>query len=104
MMKDVRTEIQEIGPYKVIELFFARSRLKAFVVVDNIALGASIGGVRVSPNVTLEEVKRLARTMTLKNSIAGLAHGGGKAGIIADQRSPEKEHYFRLFARSIADL
>lgn len=42
--------------------------------------------------------------MTLKNSIAGLAHGGGKAGIVADPRDPEKENYFRVFARMIKDL
>ncbi|MDI6801476.1 MAG: Glu/Leu/Phe/Val dehydrogenase [Thermodesulfovibrionales bacterium] len=96
--------IQQIGPSKVIQLFFPVSNFQAVVVVDNTALGPSIGGVRVSLNVTVEEVKRLARTMTMKNSIAGLPHGGGKAGIIADPRGPEKEHYFRIFAQAIKDL
>lgn len=96
--------IQEIGPFKVIELFFPVSDFKAVVVVDNIALGPSIGGVRVSLHVTVEEVKRLARTMTMKNSIAGLSHGGGKAGIIADPQDPRKEQYFRVFAQAIKEL
>ncbi len=96
--------IKEIGPSKVIQLFFPVSNLHAIVVVDNTALGPSIGGVRVSQDVTIEEVKRLARTMTMKNSIAGLPHGGGKAGIIADPRDPKKEHYFRIFAQAIKDL
>lgn len=71
--------ITEIGPSKVIQLFFPVSNFHAIVVVDNVALGPSIGGVRVSPDVTVDEVKRLARTMTMKNSVAGLPHGGGKA-------------------------
>jgi glutamate dehydrogenase/leucine dehydrogenase len=93
-----------LGPFKSVEIFFPLSDFRAFVVVDNIALGPSIGGVRVSPGVTMEEVRRLARTMTLKNSIAGLAHGGGKAGIVMDPRSSEKERCFRLFAQAVKDL
>jgi glutamate dehydrogenase/leucine dehydrogenase len=99
-----KSVIKEIGPSKVIQLFFPVSNFHAIVVVDNTALGPSIGGVRVSLDVTVEEVKRLARTMTMKNSIAGLPHGGGKAGIIADPGDPEKEHYFRIFAQAIKDL
>lgn len=95
-------EFDEIGPLRVTERYFPRSRFKVIVVVDNTALGPSIGGVRVSKEVSVEEVKRLARTMTMKNSIAGLPHGGGKAGIVADP-STDKEHYFRLFARAIKD-
>lgn len=96
--------IKEIGPSKVIQLFFPVSNFHAIIVIDNTALGPSIGGVRVSSEVTVEEVKRLARTMTMKNSVAGLPHGGGKAGIIADPRDPKKEHYFRIFAQAIKDL
>jgi glutamate dehydrogenase (NAD(P)+) len=55
--------------------------VEAIVVVDNVALGAAIGGVRMRPEVTVGEVARLARAMTLKNALAGLPHGGAKAGI-----------------------
>jgi glutamate dehydrogenase/leucine dehydrogenase len=88
----------ELGPEKVLELHSARTGIRAIVVVDNTALGPSIGGVRVSPSVDKNELLRLARTMTLKNSIAGIPHGGGKAGIIADPNDPRKEQYFRIFA------
>ncbi|MCX7794742.1 MAG: Glu/Leu/Phe/Val dehydrogenase [Thermodesulfovibrionales bacterium] len=94
----------DIGPQRIEEFYFPKSRLRAIVVIDNTALGPSMGGVRVSPSVTREEVIRLARTMTLKNSIAGLPHGGGKAGIIADPKDTEIEEYFRIFARSIKDI
>lgn len=97
-------KFDELGPSKVIHLYSKRASLKAVVVVDNTVLGPAIGGVRVSPLVSTEEVIRLARTMTLKNAVAGLPHGGGKAGIMADHKSPEKEHYFRVFAKLIRDL
>ena len=41
-------------------------------VVDNVAKGPSIGGVRMAPDVTTEECARLARAMTFKNAAAGL--------------------------------
>jgi len=94
----------DIGPARIIRLYSAKEGLHAVVVIDNVALGPAIGGVRMSPAVTTEEVMRLARTMTLKNSIAGLPHGGAKAGIIADPANPLKERWFRVFARMIRDL
>lgn len=100
----MRSEIYEIGPSKTVEFYFPLSNFRAIVVVDNTALGPSIGGVRVSLDVTVDEVKRLARTMTLKNSIAGLPHGGGKSAIIADPKNPKKEDYFRKFAQAIREF
>jgi glutamate dehydrogenase/leucine dehydrogenase len=75
-------------------------------VVDNIACGPAIGGIRMAPDVTIDEVCRLARAMTLKNAAAGLPHGGGKAGILADPagRSEQKELLVRTFARMIREL
>jgi glutamate dehydrogenase/leucine dehydrogenase len=93
-----------IGPAKIIRLYSAKEQLRAVVVIDNTALGPAIGGVRVSPTVDVTEVWRLARTMTLKNSIAGLSHGGAKAGIIADPANPAMERTFRVFARMIRDI
>ena len=100
------TEItfDNFGPSKILQLYSAKEGVRAIVVVDNTALGTAIGGVRMSPTVTVGEVYRLARTMTLKNSIAGLPHGGAKAGIIADPADPRKERIFRIFARMIRNV
>jgi len=49
---------------------------EAIVVIDNTACGAGIGGVRMAPDVSVEECFRLARAMTWKNAAAGLPHGG----------------------------
>jgi glutamate dehydrogenase/leucine dehydrogenase len=79
---------------------------QAVVSVDDVTLGPAIGGVRMSPDVTVAEVARLARAMTLKNAAAGLAFGGGKAGIRTPQRfSPQdREAVVRSFAYAIRHL
>jgi glutamate dehydrogenase (NAD(P)+) len=96
----------DLGPAKVVLLREPRAGLEAVVVVDNVACGPAIGGVRMARDVTVDEVFRLARAMTWKNAAAGLSHGGGKAGIIADPAcSPvEKERLVRTFARMIRGL
>lgn len=96
--------VDNLGPLRVVHFYFPKTDFRAILVVDNTALGPSIGGVRVSPSITTGEVMRLARTMTLKNSVTDLHHGGGKAGIIADPKDPHLERYFRLFARQIRDF
>ncbi|NJD53731.1 MAG: Glu/Leu/Phe/Val dehydrogenase [Candidatus Methanoperedens sp.] len=94
----------EIGPEKIVHLYEPRTKMKAIIVVDNTAAGPAIGGVRMAPDVTLNEVKRLARAMTYKNVMAGLPHGGGKSGIIADPKTVNKEQVIRTFARSIKNI
>jgi glutamate dehydrogenase/leucine dehydrogenase len=94
----------DLGPEKVVHLYDASAGLRAIVVVDNVACGASLGGVRMAADVTTEEVFRLARAMTFKNAGAGLPHGGGKAGIVADPRTADKEPLVRAFAQSIREL
>jgi len=96
----------ELGPKGVLHIYEPRIGLKAILVVDNVAAGPSIGGVRIAPDVSLEECFRLARAMTLKNAAAGLAHGGGKAVIFGDPAmdAAEKEQVIRAFAAAVSDV
>lgn len=94
----------DLGPMKVVHVYDPACGLRGIVVVDNIACGPSIGGVRMAADVSTQEVFRLARAMTLKNAAAGLPHGGGKAGIVADPRTSGKERLIRAFARAIRGL
>ncbi len=97
----------KLGPYKIISIFEPSIHLKAVLVIDNIACGPSIGGIRMAPDVNTGEAFRLARAMTLKNAAAGLPHGGGKSVIAADHKalSPqEKEQLIRCFATAIKDI
>ncbi len=97
----------EYGPEKIIYVYEPRCQLRGIVVIDNTAIGPAIGGIRMTPTVNVDEVFRLARAMTWKNALAGIPHGGGKAGIIADSRSLtnlEKECLIRQFARAIEPM
>jgi glutamate dehydrogenase (NAD(P)+) len=96
----------ELGPLKLVHIWRPQLGLKAVVAIDNIACGASIGGVRMAPDVSAEEAFRLARAMTLKNAAAGLPHGGGKSVIFADPKMPaaDKERLIRAFATAMAEL
>jgi len=105
-MEDVFGFMDDLGPDKVLHISLCRVGLKAVVVVDNTACGPAVGGVRMAPDVTTEEARRLARAMTFKNAAAGLPHGGGKSVIFADPKMPpgDKEQLIRAFATAIADL
>lgn len=96
----------ELGPEKVILITEPEIGLRAILVVDNTAAGPAIGGIRMAPDVTVDEVFRLARAMTFKNSAAGLRHGGGKAGIIGNPDMPaeEKQRLVRAFGVAICDI
>lgn len=101
-MDGIRTD--NLGPSKILHFHFPRTDFRAFLAIDNTALGPAIGGLRITPSVTVGEVARLARAMTLKNSAAGLNHGGGKAGIVASPDNPNIERFIRLFARQIREV
>lgn len=97
----------EYGPEKVVYIYEPRCGLRGIVVIDNSSIGPAIGGIRMTPTVNTEEVFRLARAMTWKNALAGIPHGGGKAGIIADPRNmtlEKKETLIRQFARGFENL
>jgi glutamate dehydrogenase (NAD(P)+) len=96
----------DLGPKTILHVYQPTIGLKAIVVVDNVAAGPAFGGVRMAPDVSLEECFRLARGMTLKNAAAGLPHGGGKSVIFADPTMDIelKEQLMRAFAQAIKPL
>ena len=93
----------DLGPARVIHVHQPALGLAATVVLDNLACGPAIGGLRMAADVTVAECARLARAMTLKNAAAGLPHGGGKSVLRADPRLPaaDKERLIRAFAAAI---
>jgi len=96
----------DLGPKTVLHVYQPAVGLKGIVVVDNVAAGPSIGGVRMASDVSLEECFRLARAMTFKNAAAGLPHGGGKSVIFADPSMDvaKKETLIRAFAQAIEPI
>jgi glutamate dehydrogenase (NAD(P)+) len=89
-----------LGPAKVLHVREPTIGLRAALVVDNVAAGPAIGGLRMAPDVSTGECVRLARAMTLKNAAAGLRHGGAKSVLVGDPRMAraEKERLVRAFA------
>ena len=100
-MEDLFSYADELGPAKIVHACEPSIGLKAVLVVDNVAKGPAIGGVRMATDVTTEECIRLARAMTLKNAAAGLPHGGGKVVLIGDPKMPDghKEALIRALAQ-----
>lgn len=84
-------DYDEFGPEKIIEVYDDKTKMHGFVVLDNTALGPAKGGIRMTPSVSIDEVAKLARTMTWKCSLAGLPFGGGKSGIVADPKNMDEE-------------
>jgi glutamate dehydrogenase (NAD(P)+) len=103
MSEDMFRFADEFGPLKIIHVHEPSVGLKAILVVDNVASGPSIGGIRIAPDVSTEECFRLARAMTLKNAAAGLSHGGGKIVIYGDPNmdKSKKEVILRTLASAL---
>jgi glutamate dehydrogenase (NAD(P)+) len=105
-MADYFEFVDDLGPAKIIHIFEPAINLKAVLVVDNVAAGPAIGGVRMAPDVTTAECIRLARAMTLKNAAAGLPHGGAKVVLYGDPNipMPDKERLIRALGCSLRDV
>lgn len=90
------------GPEYVVEAYDPKIGMEGFLVIDNTALGLGKGGIRMTPNITKEEVFRLARTMTWKNALACIPFGGAKAGIVWPGGSDKlKKEFVQSFAKAI---
>ena len=102
---DISERYDDWGPEKVLRVYDPKTGMQGFTVIDNTALGPGKGGIRMTSNVSVEEVARLARAMTWKNSLADLPFGGGKSGIIWDKRDKKqfkmKDDFIRAFSRAI---
>jgi glutamate dehydrogenase (NAD(P)+) len=101
-MIDLFSFADDLGPAKIVHACEPSVGLKAVLVVDNVAKGPAIGGVRMATDVTMEECLRLARAMTFKNAAAGLPHGGGKVVLLGDPKMPADKKQQRI--RALAQL
>lgn len=71
------------------------NKVWGYVTIDNTQRGPGLGGIRMAPNVSLQEVNRLARVMTLKNSAACLPHGGAKSGLVINNPAFYKDRQIK---------
>ncbi|GAA3808687.1 Glu/Leu/Phe/Val dehydrogenase dimerization domain-containing protein [Sphaerisporangium flaviroseum] len=83
---------------------------KGFVVIDCLTRGVSAGGLRMREGCTLDEVRDLARAMTLKESVVYSEHdryipfGGSKGGIDCSPYDPEARGVLARYARATKPL
>ena len=84
------------------------TQLRAIVAIHDTRLGPSLGGCRFieydTDEAALVDALRLARGMTYKAALAGLAHGGGKSVLIRPRQRFDRVALFRAFGRFVEDL
>ncbi len=91
------------GPETIMVATHAGWEVSAIVVVHNTTRGPAMGGLRMVPDASVEEVLDLARAMTYKNAGASLEYGGGKSALAADparfpKGSPERRELMTWYA------
>lgn len=77
---------------------------KGYAVIDRMVNGLAGGGTRMRSGVSLEEVERLARTMSYKNGAFNLPGGGAKGGLDIDPHDPEARGMLSRFVRAMRPL
>lgn len=81
-----------------------------YVVIDRLVRGVSSGGLRMRAGCTIDEVRGLARGMTLKEGVhyeSGAAYvplGGAKGGIDFDPYHPDADGVLRRFLQATAPI
>ena len=75
-----------------------------FRVQHSIARGPAKGGLRYSPDVTLDEVRALASWMTWKCAVVNIPFGGAKGGVICDPHKMSQGELERMTRRYTAEM
>jgi len=74
-----------------------------FIARHSDVLGPAKGGIRMTAEVSADDIAGLAMEMTWKTALIGVPFGGGKSGIVYDSsklRPEDKEVLIRSFARA----
>ena len=105
LMKVLRYPTREIILH--IPVMMDNGQLEVFTgfrVQHSIARGPAKGGLRYSPDVTLDEVRALASWMTWKCAVVNIPFGGAKGGVICDPHKMSQGELERMTRRYTAEL
>jgi leucine dehydrogenase len=105
---DVFADIRSMGHEQVVLCHDSSCGYLGIIAIHDTTLGPALGGTRYwnykSTDEAITDALRLARGMTYKSSVAGLALGGGKSVIIGDNKRKDREAIFRAHGRFIETL
>src|SRR5208282_2857241 len=108
MCKVLRAPTKEITVNIPVQLDDGRIEVfTGYRVQHSLARGPAKGGIRFSPDVTLDEVRALASWMTWKCAVVNIPFGGGKGGVICDPNllsELELEKLTRRYTSEIMDF
>src|SRR5437762_2756540 len=105
LCKVLRSPTKEITVH--IPVMLDDGRLEVFTgyrVQHSIARGPGKGGIRFSPDVTLDEIRALASWMTWKCAVVGIPFGGAKGGVICDPAVLSDGELERITRRYTAEI
>lgn len=105
---EIFNEMANYGHEQLVVCFDRATGYRGVICVHDTTLGPALGGTRFwqynSDEEAIVDALRLARGMTYKNAVAGLNLGGGKAVIIGDNRTANREMLFRAHGRFVESL
>ncbi|MFE5700506.1 Glu/Leu/Phe/Val dehydrogenase [Rhodococcus koreensis] len=78
--------------------------LRGFRVQHNLSRGPTKGGLRFSPDVSIDEVRALAMWMTWKCALLDVPYGGAKGGVRVDPRKYSTAELERITRRYTSEL
>ncbi|MBV7482220.1 Glu/Leu/Phe/Val dehydrogenase [Bordetella sp. BOR01] len=96
-------------PHEQVSMFCdERSGLTAIIAIHNTLRGPAFGGCRVwsysNESEALRDALRLSHGMSLKNALAGLPFGGGKAVILKPSGPFDRQRLFQAFGTRVDTL
>src|SRR3569623_3111745 len=105
LWKLLRTPAREIIVHFPVSMDDGRIEIfTGFRVQHNIARGPGKGGIRYSPEVTLDELRALSAWMTWKCAVVNIPFGGAKGGVICDPKKMSQTELERMTRRYTAEI
>ncbi len=105
---EIFDRLAEMGHEQVALCSDPAAGYRGIIAIHSTVLGPALGGTRfwtyASDEAAIEDALRLSRGMTYKNAVAGLNLGGGKAVIIGDNKTKNREMIFRAHGRFVESL
>lgn len=98
--------LEDSGPMMVCRVEDKKLGFQGILAIDSLFKGSCAGGVRMTPDVTENDVILLSRTMTLKFGFLNIPMGGAKAGIRIRPSCTEQERMeiLQLFGKKLKPL